>query len=40
VLELGGSESANGLVKNFLGRPQSMEASQRWMGAEFVAQTH
>jgi thimet oligopeptidase len=40
VLEPGGSESANDLVKNFLGRPQSMEALQRWMGAEFGAQTH
>lgn len=40
VLEPGGSESANDLVKNFLGRPQSMEALQRWMGAEFDAQAH
>ena len=40
VLEPGGSESANDLVKNFLGRPQSMEALQRWMSAEFEAQTH
>jgi thimet oligopeptidase len=37
VLEPGGSVSANDLVKNFLGRPQSMEALQRWMGAEFNA---
>jgi thimet oligopeptidase len=35
VLEPGGSVSANDLVKNFLGRPQSMEALQRWMAAEF-----
>jgi thimet oligopeptidase len=35
VLEPGGSVSANDLVKNFLGRPQSVEALQRWMGAEF-----
>ncbi len=37
VLEPGGSVSANDLVKNFLGRPQSMEAMQRWLGAEFDA---
>jgi thimet oligopeptidase len=37
VLEPGGSVSANDLVKNFLGRPQSMQALQRWMGAEFNA---
>jgi thimet oligopeptidase len=37
VLEPGGSVSANDLVKNFLGRPQSMEALKRWMSAEFVA---
>ena len=35
VLEPGGSMSANDLVKNFLGRPQSMTAMQRWMGEEF-----
>jgi thimet oligopeptidase len=35
VLEPGGSVSANDLVKNFLGRPQSMGALQRWMAAEF-----
>ena len=35
VLEPGGSMSANDLVKNFLGRPQSMTALQRWMGEEF-----
>ncbi|HEV7612828.1 MAG TPA: M3 family metallopeptidase [Steroidobacteraceae bacterium] len=37
VLEPGGSVSANDLVKNFLGRPQSTEALQRWMAAEFSA---
>ncbi len=37
VLEPGGSVSANDLVKNFLGRPQSMKALQRWMAAEFDA---
>jgi thimet oligopeptidase len=37
VLEPGGSMSANDLVKNFLGRPQSMGALQRWIGAEFDA---
>jgi thimet oligopeptidase len=36
VLEPGGSESANDLVKNFLGRPQSVGALQRWMSAEFA----
>jgi thimet oligopeptidase len=35
VLEPGGSVSANDLVKNFLGRPQSIEALQRWLGVEF-----
>jgi thimet oligopeptidase len=35
VLEPGGSMSANDLVKNFLGRPQSITALQRWMGEEF-----
>ncbi|MGB6356067.1 MAG: M3 family metallopeptidase [Steroidobacteraceae bacterium] len=40
VLEPGGSESANDLVKNFLGRPQSMDALRRWMGAEFEADSH
>jgi thimet oligopeptidase len=35
VLEPGGSVSANDLVKNFLGRPQSMEALQRWIAEEF-----
>jgi thimet oligopeptidase len=36
VLEPGGSESANDLVKNFLGRPQNMAAFQNWMGEEFA----
>jgi thimet oligopeptidase len=35
VLEPGGSVSANDLVKNFLGRPQSLGALQRWMAVEF-----
>lgn len=36
VLEPGGSLPANDLVKNFLGRPQSMQAFTRWIGEEFV----
>jgi thimet oligopeptidase len=40
VLEPGGSVSANDLVKNFLGRPQSIEALKRWVGAEFAAEPH
>jgi thimet oligopeptidase len=35
VLEPGGSMSANDMVRNFLGRPQSMAAFQRWLGEEF-----
>ncbi|HSC46127.1 MAG TPA: M3 family metallopeptidase [Candidatus Acidoferrum sp.] len=35
VLEPGGSMSANDLVKNFLGRPQNMEAFKRWMSEQF-----
>jgi thimet oligopeptidase len=35
VLEPGGSMSANDLVKNFLGHPQSMAALQKWMAEEF-----
>jgi thimet oligopeptidase len=35
VLEPGGSMSANDLVKRFLGRAQSMNALQHWMGEEF-----
>lgn len=40
VMEPGGSESANDLVKNFLGRPQSMKALQRWMSVEFQPTPH
>lgn len=36
VLEPGGSESANDLVKNFLGRPQNTKAFQAWMSKEFT----
>jgi thimet oligopeptidase len=36
VLEPGGSESANDLVKNFLGRPQNTKAFQAWMSQEFT----
>jgi thimet oligopeptidase len=39
VLEPGGSMSANELVKNFLGRPQNMEAFKKWMGEEFETET-
>jgi thimet oligopeptidase len=39
VLEPGGSMSANDLVKNFLGRPQSMTALQHWMAEEFDGAT-
>jgi len=35
VLEPGGSASANVLVKNFLGRPQNMDAFREWMSQEF-----
>ncbi len=35
VLEPGGSMSANDLVKNFLGRPQTANALQQWMAEEF-----
>ena len=35
VLEPGGSMSANDLVRNFLGREQSINALQKWMGQEF-----
>ncbi len=35
VLEPGGSESANDMVRNFLGRAQNMAAFQRWLGEEF-----
>jgi thimet oligopeptidase len=40
VLEPGGSVSANDLVKNFLGRPQSIEALRRWVGVEFDLKPH
>jgi len=36
VLEPGGSQPANDLVKNFLGRPQNMAAFQKWMAEEFA----
>ncbi len=36
VLAPGGSESANTLVKNFLGREQNTKAFQAWMGQEFA----
>jgi thimet oligopeptidase len=36
VLEPGGSMSANDLVKNFLGRPQSTDAIKAWMNVEFA----
>jgi thimet oligopeptidase len=35
VLDPGGSVSANDLVRNFLGRPQSFAAFQQWLGVEF-----
>jgi thimet oligopeptidase len=38
VLEPGGSMSANDLVKNFLGRPQSYEAFKAWMNEEFAGE--
>ncbi|HEY0758959.1 MAG TPA: M3 family metallopeptidase [Acidisarcina sp.] len=37
VLEPGGSKSGNDLVKDFLGRPQSLEAYKAWIGEEFAA---
>jgi thimet oligopeptidase len=36
VLEPGGTQSANDLVKNFLGRPQDMRAFEAWIGEEFA----
>ncbi len=36
VLEPGGSMSANDLVKDFLGRPQSYDAFRVWMNEEFA----
>jgi thimet oligopeptidase len=38
VLEPGGSQSANDMVRNFLGRAQNMAAFQRWLGEEFESQ--
>ena len=38
VLEPGGSESANDLVKNFLGRAQNMAAIEKWMNEEFAGE--
>jgi thimet oligopeptidase len=35
VLEPGGSMSANDLVKNFLGRPQNMDALKAWISEQF-----
>jgi thimet oligopeptidase len=35
VLEPGGSMPAADLVKDFLGRPQNMDAFRRWLGQEF-----
>jgi len=39
VLEPGGSMSANDLVKNFLGRPQNIDAYKKWVSEEF-SETH
>ena len=39
VLEPGGSVSASDVVKQFLGRPQSMTAFQHWMNEEFESPT-
>ncbi|HEY4039628.1 MAG TPA: M3 family metallopeptidase, partial [Burkholderiaceae bacterium] len=36
VLEPGGSMSANDLVHHFLGRAQSTDAYQKWLGEEFA----
>jgi thimet oligopeptidase len=36
VLQPGGSESANDLVRTFLGRPQNIEAFKRWLSEEFA----
>jgi thimet oligopeptidase len=35
VMEPGGSKSANDLVHDFLGRPQSYDAFRNWVNAEF-----
>jgi thimet oligopeptidase len=37
VLEPGGSKSANDLVRDFLGRPQNMDALKHWMSEQFEA---
>ena len=37
VLEPGATKPAAELVKDFLGRPQNMEALKRWMNVEFTA---
>jgi thimet oligopeptidase len=37
ILEAGGSEPGAELVKNFLGRPQNLEAFEQWMSEEFAA---
>ncbi|HEX3569938.1 MAG TPA: M3 family metallopeptidase [Acidobacteriaceae bacterium] len=37
VLEPGGSKSANDLVHDFLGRPQSYDAFRKWVNEEFEA---
>ena len=39
ILEPGGSMPAATLVKDFLGRPQNMEAFKRWLGQEFDSAT-
>jgi len=39
VLEPGASKPADELVKNFLGRPQGIEALRNWMNEEFQAPT-
>ena len=36
VLEPGGSKPATELVKDFLGRPQNIDALKKWMDKEFV----
>jgi thimet oligopeptidase len=36
VLEPGGSKSGNDLIRGFLGRPQNLDAYERWMGEEFA----
>ena len=39
VLEPGATEPAAELVKNFLGRPQNMEAMKKWMDVQFETTT-